>query len=152
MSKPKYRIILRCKKYIILNFQPFSGCCGLVCYPCQTYKTANSLNKSGTLYCLLACFFPCLPALVLRQETRHRWVKSCQLKVLLLTFGIHFRYGIDGTDPGDCGASFCFPLCVNCQTANEVKHQMNHWESDCHLNCSLFIASAIYTWVAVNIS
>ena len=50
-----------------------AGCCGLLCYPCQTHKTANSLNKSGALYCLLACFFPCLPALLLRQETRHRW-------------------------------------------------------------------------------
>ena len=50
-----------------------TGCCGLLCYPCQTHKTANSLNKSGALYCLLACFFPCLPALLLRQETRHRW-------------------------------------------------------------------------------
>ena len=35
------------------------------------------------------------------------------------------RYDIDGTDPGDCVASFCFPACVNCQTAAEVRHQMN---------------------------
>merc|ERR1711976_1047901 len=87
--------------------EPEICCCGLFCYPCQTYKTANSLNRSGALFGLLACFFPCLPAFLLRQETRH-------------------RYDIDGNDIGDCGTAFCFPACVSCQTATEVKQQMNY--------------------------
>ena len=58
----------------------------------------------------------------------------------MVTMPILLRYDIDGTDPGDCVASFCFPACVNCQTAAEVRHQMNIWHTvqhpDEHLNIS----------------
>ena len=45
----------------------------MCCHSCQTYGTANDLGKSGLLYCLLGCFMPCIPTLLLRQEARERY-------------------------------------------------------------------------------
>ena len=49
------------------------GCCGLFCEPCLVYKNAEGLQKSGILYCLLGCFMPCIPALLLRNEARSQY-------------------------------------------------------------------------------
>ena len=47
--------------------------CGACCEPCLVYRNAESLNKSGILCCILGCFFPCIPALMLRSEARERY-------------------------------------------------------------------------------
>ena len=47
--------------------------CTSCCFPCQTYSTAEDLNKSGILYCLLGCFMPCIPILLLRGEAREKY-------------------------------------------------------------------------------
>ena len=50
-----------------------SGMCGMCCGLCQIYQNAESLGKSGCLYMLLACIFPCVPIMLLRQEARERY-------------------------------------------------------------------------------
>ena len=47
--------------------------CGTCCEPCLVYRNAEDLNKSGLLCCILGCFFPCVPALLLRGEARDRY-------------------------------------------------------------------------------
>ena len=47
--------------------------CGMCCGFCQIYQNAESLGKSGCLYMLLACIFPCVPIMLLRQEARERY-------------------------------------------------------------------------------
>ena len=47
--------------------------CGTCCEPCLVYRNADSLGKSGLLCCILGCFFPCVPALLLRSEARERY-------------------------------------------------------------------------------
>merc|ERR1712032_1361166 len=47
--------------------------CGTCCGFCQIYQNAENLGKSGFLYCLLACLFPCIPIMLLRQEARERY-------------------------------------------------------------------------------
>ena len=49
------------------------GCCGCCCVPCLTHRTANDMGKSGFLYCLLGCLFPCIPAMLLRKQARERY-------------------------------------------------------------------------------
>ena len=36
-------------------------------------RNAEALNKSGLLCCVLGCFFPCVPALLLRNEARDKY-------------------------------------------------------------------------------
>ena len=36
-------------------------------------RNAEALNKSGLLCCVLGCFFPCVPALLLRSEARDKY-------------------------------------------------------------------------------
>jgi len=79
-------------------------CCGYWCFPCQTYQTAESLGKSGILYSLLSCLFPCVPMLLLRQEARE-------------------RYNIEGDTMGDVVASVCCTACVGCQVSKEVQER-----------------------------
>jgi len=95
--------------------QGLCNCCGdcgicmctSFCTPCQTYQTAEDLNKSGMLYCLLGCFMPCIPILLLRGEARE-------------------KYGIEGSTMGDVAASCCCTGCALCQTAVEVKERGDH--------------------------
>ena len=68
--------------------------CGTCCGLCQVYQNAENLGKSGEsknhstlyysslipifinsgfLYCMLACIIPCIPIMLLRQETRERY-------------------------------------------------------------------------------
>ena len=66
--------------------------CGTCCGLCQVYQNAENLGKSGEsknpftlysslipiinsgfLYCMLACIFPCIPIMLLRQEARERY-------------------------------------------------------------------------------
>ena len=47
--------------------------CGTCCEPCLVYRNAEDLDKSGLLCCILGCFFPCVPALLLRGEARDRY-------------------------------------------------------------------------------
>ena len=49
------------------------------------------------------------------------------------------RYDISGSDGEDCLASVCFPLCVSCQTAVEVKDQMNWRLECCHINIKCIV-------------
>ena len=44
-------------------------------------RNAEALNKSGLLCCVLGCFFPCVPALLLRNEARDKY----NIEVRLLT-------------------------------------------------------------------
>merc|ERR1712110_694523 len=67
--------------------------CTTFCTPCQIYRTAEDLNKSGMLYCLLSCFMPCIPVLLLRGEARE-------------------KYGIEGTTMEDVGAAVCCGACT----------------------------------------
>ena len=55
----------------LINFS--TGMCTTFCTPCQIYQTAEDLNKSGMLYCLLSCFMPCIPVLLLRGEAREKY-------------------------------------------------------------------------------
>ena len=60
-----------------------SGCCGTFCTPCLVYRNANDLGKSGCLYALLACFFPCIPLFLLRDSARERY----GIEVRFTTYG-----------------------------------------------------------------
>ena len=78
--------------------------CGTCCEPCLVYQNAEDLNNSGFLCCILGCFFPCIPSLLLRGEARE-------------------KYNIEGSTCGDVCASFCCPLCVQCQIGAEIKNR-----------------------------
>merc|ERR1712001_261910 len=78
--------------------------CGSFCTPCLVYRNAEDLDKSGILYCLLGCFMPCIPLILLRIEARE-------------------KYGIEGGTCGDAMASVCCGCCVNIQVANEIKER-----------------------------
>ena len=67
-------------------------------------KTAQRMGESKCLYCLLYCFMPCLPFMMLRGRMRE-------------------RYGIEGSSCDDCMLSCCCADCVNCQMANELDAQ-----------------------------
>lgn len=94
------------------------GCCVSFCSLCQNYRTAENLGKlttalehfnwirfetfaiilidilgkSGLVYTLLFCLFPCIPILLLRQEARERYNievmtnDRCQMIMLTLMF------------------------------------------------------------------
>ena len=57
--------------------------CGSCCGLCLVYQNAENLGKSGFLYCMLACIFPCIPIMLLRQEARERY----NIEVRMMTFG-----------------------------------------------------------------
>ena len=67
------------------------------------FKSDPHIN-SGFLYCMLACIFPCIPIMLLRQEARE-------------------RYNIEGSTGDDAVCSFCCGPCVSCQTAVEIKER-----------------------------
>ena len=64
----------------------------------MTYGTANDLGKSGLLYCLLGCFMPCIPTLLLRQEARERYnieVRMMEMFVIYnFTMLLHARVAL----------------------------------------------------------
>jgi len=62
------------------------------------------MGKSGVLYGLLSCIFPCIPIMLLRGEARE-------------------RYGIEGDTGTDAVASLCCGSCAMCQVAVEAKQQ-----------------------------
>merc|ERR1719361_921067 len=78
--------------------------CVSFCSLCQTYQTAEGLNKSGLLYGLLWCIAPCIPTILLRSEARE-------------------KYGIEGSTMEDVAAAVCCEPCTQCQTAVEVKER-----------------------------
>ena len=62
------------------SFSISIGLCGSFCTPCLVYRNAEDLNKSGILYCLLGCFMPCIPLLLLRSEAREKYgIEVCKL-------------------------------------------------------------------------
>ena len=74
------------------------------------------------------------PATVLSNEWSY-FLQSI-LSTISTTWSLS-RYDIEGSDLGDCAASFCFPACVNCQTASEVRARMNdeEWPQHRELDC-----------------
>ncbi|XP_023330075.1 cell number regulator 2 [Eurytemora carolleeae] len=72
--------------------------CGSCCLCFQACETANALNDSGFLYCLLSVLCgPCVPICLLRMKART-------------------KYGIEGSSCGDC----CSALCCTCCTSIQV--------------------------------
>jgi len=83
------------------------NCCfGYCCAPCMICNNATGLDENGCLYCLLACCCPVLAICLLRQKARE-------------------RYGIEGDAATDLLCSCCCGVCVNCQTAAEIKARSN---------------------------
>merc|ERR1712215_67011 len=94
-----------------------TGCCA---QPCLAYDNAENLkpeefkdiqaftiriNKSRLMCCLLGCFFPCIPAFVIRQQARD-------------------KYDIQDTNLiDDVGAACCCAPCVQCQVGREIKQR-----------------------------
>merc|ERR1711962_1006852 len=78
-------------------------CCGSFC-PCfQACGTANALQSSGFLYCLLTFICgPCLPICLLRNKARS-------------------RYGIPGSVMGDCCSAFCCSCCTSIQETSPLR-------------------------------
>jgi len=62
------------------------------------------MGKSGPLYFMMACLFPCIPIMLLRGEARE-------------------AYGIEGDTGTDAVTSLCCGACAMCQVAVEVKKQ-----------------------------
>ena len=42
-------------------------------YPRIFHDLLSEIINPGALYCLLACLFPCIPIMLLRQEARERY-------------------------------------------------------------------------------
>ena len=49
-------------------------------------RNAEALNKSGLLCCVLGCFFPCVPALLLRNEARDKY--NIEVRPLVEAFSV----------------------------------------------------------------
>ena len=79
----------------------------------------------GALYCLLACLFPCIPIMLLRQEARERY--NIEVTIILLYYLLHIYILhcilLQGSTGSDAIASFCCGACVSCQTSVEIKER-----------------------------
>merc|ERR1712002_1165457 len=77
----------------------YGSCCGL----CMVYETAEGLQESGILYCLLACCItPCVPVMMLRMNARE-------------------KYNIEGSTSDDAIMACCCNCCTAIQVYQEVK-------------------------------
>ena len=94
--------------------------CGTCCECCLVYRNAEDLNKPGLLCCILGCFFPCVPALLLRGEARERYNIEVKCQIIILEVNLALS---QGSTCGDVTASFCCPLCVQCQVGSEIKER-----------------------------
>ena len=52
-------------------------------------RNAEALNKSGLLCCVLGCFFPCVPALLLRNEARDKYNIEVTISQFTMTMYIY---------------------------------------------------------------
>ena len=63
-------------------------------------RNAEALNKSGLLCCVLGCFFPCVPALLLRNEARDKY--NIEVTISQFTMTIVLSTNLHNHEEGPC--------------------------------------------------
>merc|ERR1712083_728200 len=79
-------------------------CFGYFCGLCLMMQNADNLGENMWLYCLMSCFTPCIPMLLLRGKARE-------------------RYNIEGSTCEDVGTVLCCGHLANCQLAQEIQER-----------------------------